>query len=95
MTRALLALLLLAAHIGLAPLAHASPPDQTWIGGVYDDADYDDVVLLVTSLAGTVPATPPPPAVVLVVVAPLSGGDLATVPLAVRLVTPSRAPPAA
>jgi hypothetical protein len=32
----------------LTPLAHASPVDPTWIGGFYDDADYDDVVLNVT-----------------------------------------------
>jgi len=30
-------------------LAHASPPDPTWIPGIYDDADFDDVVGLVTS----------------------------------------------
>src|SRR6266849_5645541 len=41
-------LLLMGVLLGLTPLAHASPPDQTWIGGFYDDADYDDVVLLIT-----------------------------------------------
>ena len=30
-------------------LAHASPPDPTWVPGIYDDADFDDVVGLVTS----------------------------------------------
>jgi len=30
-------------------LAHASPPDQTWLAGVYDQADFDDVVALLTS----------------------------------------------
>jgi len=30
-------------------LAHASPPDQTWLAGVYDQADFDDVVGLLTS----------------------------------------------
>ena len=41
-------------------LAHASPPDQTWLAGVYDQADFDDVVGLLTStLDGTdAPATP-------------------------------------
>jgi len=40
--------------------AHASPPDQTWLAGVYDQADFDDVVGLLTStLDGTdAPATP-------------------------------------
>jgi len=40
---------LVAAVVVLAPAAHASPPDQTWIAGLYDDADFDDVVLLITS----------------------------------------------
>jgi hypothetical protein len=30
-------------------LAHARPPDQTWLAGVYDQADFDDVVGLLTS----------------------------------------------
>ena len=41
----LLALLLIAP----VTLAHASPPDQTWLAGVYDQADFDDVVGLLTS----------------------------------------------
>src|SRR5215813_14692293 len=30
-------------------LAHASPPDQTWLAGVYDQADFDDVAGLLTA----------------------------------------------
>ena len=30
----------------VVPLAASSPPDPTWIAGVYDEADYDDVVAL-------------------------------------------------
>src|SRR5262245_19294448 len=41
------ALALSCAQVVLVPAAHAVPPDQTWIGGIYDVADYDDVVLLV------------------------------------------------
>ena len=33
---------------GLTSLAYASPPDASWIPGVYDAADYDDVVILIT-----------------------------------------------
>jgi hypothetical protein len=47
--RASIVVLLLGALLSLAPLAHASPPDATWIPGFYDNADYDDVVLAVTS----------------------------------------------
>ena len=37
-------LMLLTVLISLVPLAHAVPPDQMWIAGVYDAADLDDVV---------------------------------------------------
>jgi hypothetical protein len=33
----------------LSPLAHASPPDPTWIAGLWDDGDHDDAVVLVVS----------------------------------------------
>ena len=39
----------------LGALANASPPDPGWIGGFYDAADGDDVVLAVTGM------DPPPP----------------------------------
>ena len=39
------------AFLLIAPVtfAHASLPDQTWLGGIYDQADFDDVVGLLTS----------------------------------------------
>jgi hypothetical protein len=33
-------------------LAAAMPPDQIWIAGIYDAADLDDLVMLVTDLCG-------------------------------------------
>ena len=48
------ALALLAVLVLLGTLAHGSPPDPTWIGGLWDDADFDDVVNLVTSALSTV-----------------------------------------
>ena len=33
----------------ISSLAYASPPDPSWIAGIYDDADFDDVVGLVTA----------------------------------------------
>ena len=33
---------------GLLSLAYASPTDPTWITGIYDNADYDDVVAFLT-----------------------------------------------
>ncbi len=41
--------LISAVLVSIPTLAHASPPDPTWIPGIYDDADFDDVVGLVTS----------------------------------------------
>src|SRR6266403_2431406 len=54
-----LTLLVVGAIALLAPLAHASPPDPAWIAGFWDNADYDDVVLLVTSAVGTADSRPP------------------------------------
>jgi hypothetical protein len=44
-----LASLLLLPLAGLTPLAYASPPDPAWIEGIYDDADSDDVIVMITS----------------------------------------------
>jgi hypothetical protein len=52
--RQLVGLGLVAAVLALAPAAHASPPDQSWIPGLYDNADFDDVVLLITSNLGAI-----------------------------------------
>jgi hypothetical protein len=38
----------------ITPLAYASPPDPSWMNGIYDDADFDDVVVFITSGAGVV-----------------------------------------
>jgi len=55
--RRLLAFLLLAGMIGLASLAYARPPDPLWEPGIYDDADFDDVVIEVVALT-VIPAPP-------------------------------------
>ncbi len=52
--RRLVGLSLVAAVLGLVPAAYASPPDQAWITGFYDNADFDDVVLLITSNLGAI-----------------------------------------
>src|SRR5215469_15158063 len=43
------AMLLVLLTIAPITLAYASPPDPTWLAGVYDQADFDDVVCLLTS----------------------------------------------
>jgi len=40
--------------LALVPLSTASPPDPLWIGGCYDAADFDDVILATTSLESRV-----------------------------------------
>jgi len=52
-----LALLVLGLLAGLVPLAHASPPDPTWIAGFWDDADFDDVVVAIVSAVVTASPT--------------------------------------
>jgi hypothetical protein len=46
-------LVLIATLVALTPAAFASPPDPTWIAGLYDNGDHDDVILLVTSTSST------------------------------------------
>ena len=40
---------LVAVLSALTALADASPPDPSWISGVYDDDDFDDIVGFITS----------------------------------------------
>jgi hypothetical protein len=47
------AILLVAALGTLVPLAHSSPPDPTWIAGLYDDGDHDEAVLAITDAFGS------------------------------------------
>ena len=55
-----LAPLLAGVILALAPLAEASPPDQTWIAGVYDNSDYDDAVLAVIATVASLALRPLP-----------------------------------
>jgi len=92
--RGWLALLLILSGAGLRALAAASPMDPLWLPGVYDAADFDDVVLAVRALDGSrddTPAPLEPPARLAVEVARLR-------PIALRSLArsfeDSRAPPA-
>ena len=40
-------------------LAYASLPDQTWLSGAYDQADFDEVVCLLTSALQAIESTVP------------------------------------
>jgi len=49
-------MVLITIAILLTSLAYASPPDPTWVGGFWDDGDFDDVVIA----AGSAVAIPTP-----------------------------------
>jgi len=51
-------LVLVVVLVALTPLAYASPPDPSWNRGVYDDGDFDDGVVLITSATGVVDPFP-------------------------------------
>jgi hypothetical protein len=93
--RGLLAIVILGLVAFLRPMAFASPPDQSWLGGFFDDADYDDVILLImgASPAATIDVVPDTsPAVVVVVPVAEAGEESAPTPLLSSHDT--RAPPA-
>lgn len=47
--RGLVALVLVALILGLTTAAYADLPDPTWIGGYWDDDDFDTVVVFLAS----------------------------------------------
>jgi len=89
-------MLLVLLIIAPVTLAHASPPDQTWLAGVYDEADFDDVVGLLTSAFEATDATVEPEAGPCLVLAPkLCPARVACPVTAPAYSTPLRAPPIA
>jgi hypothetical protein len=45
-------MVLVALMLTLTGVAYATPPDPSWIPGLYDDDDFDNVVDFITSSAG-------------------------------------------
>jgi predicted anti-sigma-YlaC factor YlaD len=94
--RGFVVLLLAGVMLTLTPLAHAAPPDQTWIAGLYDNADYDDVVLFVTSGAELVDKpSPHDPGLILTVIACVPLDDESCPAALAPAANSARAPPAA
>jgi|SRR5215831_19174982 len=88
----LLALLIIAP----ITLAHASPPDPTWLEGVYDQADFDEVVCLSTSALEATESTVAPEAGPCLALAPkLCLATVAWPASAPAYSAPLRAPPIA
>src|SRR5262245_51443033 len=52
LVRAAAVLLLVAVYALLSPLAAATPPDPSWVSGLYDDSDFDNVVAFIGGLVG-------------------------------------------
>jgi len=93
---ALIAWSIVAVQCALVPLAHASPPDPTYLAGIWDDADYDEIIILVTSANGSIDTTHHESELIrpLVVVAVILPGENSLLPAASLSLQPSRAPPA-
>jgi len=85
--RRLVALLLVCGLFTIVPLAQGSPPDPTWVAGLYDDGDHDDVVLAITGASAL-------PAMAVVAVARTTAPTSRVVPLgATRVPTSCRISP--
>jgi len=52
--RGMLGAVLAVLVVGLTPIAYADPPDPTWLGGYWDDDDFDNVVAFIASAAAAV-----------------------------------------
>ena len=87
-------LVLLGPVIGLTALAYASPLDPSWIQGIYDGADADDVIFLLTSEAGGVTPSLLPEVFRFLVVARVAQHASTRVATATVSTLQSRAPPA-
>lgn len=96
-SRRSVALLVVGALISLAALAHASPPDPDWLGGIWDNGDYDDIILLVTSGVGIADShSIDDDARPVVIVSPfVPPPDANQQPARPRFTSPTRAPPSA
>ena len=52
--RGMLGVVLAVLVVGLTPIAYADPPDPTWLGGYWDDDDFDNVVAFIASAVAVV-----------------------------------------
>jgi hypothetical protein len=88
------ALLIITAVVVLTPLAYATPPDPSWIRGLYDGGDFDDVVVFVTSGVGAIEPFPLDDVHSLgIAIAHILQGENQSPPAPVVSSNPPRAPP--
>jgi hypothetical protein len=89
-----LRILLFVCLTSVTPLAYASPPDSTWMDGVYDDADGDDIIVSLSWAAWIVELTPPASLTPLFVAVPLAPLGVPRIGSRdIRSTPPGRAPP--
>jgi hypothetical protein len=94
MSRGAAVVVLVGIMLVLTPIAHACPTDPTWIGGFYDDNDYDDVVLFITGgLTAVDTRVVDPIGPVTVSLGPVDPSRPHTVPLRPLESVSTRAPP--
>ena len=87
-------LIIVALFVGLPPAAFADPPDPTWIGGYWDDDDFDNVVNAITSaIAFKAPARPSVELPILVPVASVVPAKRHDRRVPLQAAAPPRAPP--
>ena len=81
--------------MSLVVLAYASPPDPGWISGLWDNGDYDDIILFVTSGVGAAESHLRAEARPVVLVSALVSAPAENrLPAHPRSSAPTRAPPA-
>jgi hypothetical protein len=77
----------------LTPLAYADPPDPSWVDGLWDDNDYDNVVVLVLATCAVVAESLIDAAPRWSAIAVLPPSDVRTTPAPVDETASPRAPP--
>ena len=88
-----LTLLVLALVATLTPLAYADPPDPTWMGGYWDDDDFDNVIDFITRADAVVGLPRPDVGSLSATVVKLRSLKPCATPLVVHAFGCTRAPP--
>lgn len=92
-SRRVVPLLLIALLIALAPAAGASPPDPTWLGGFWDDTDFDNAVISIAGACAIAAAPAPDAAPQWACLARLGFTEFVFAPASFRPAGSPRAPP--
>ena len=90
-----LIVILSALLLGLVAAAYASPPDETWIGGYWDDDDFDNAVISIVSVCAVEIPPVPDAAPQWARLASIEFAEPAFIPTSPRPAASPRAPPIA